>query len=356
MAEGNAAYPELALRKNESGRVLLRCAIDASGGLTSCAVTDEAPRNEGFGAAALALARFFKADPISARRHLQVVVPIKFANFDHADTEAESHTLCARMSDPEASIKGCTAIIQSDDAFRSEKAGAYMQRGFAHKRMGELQQAIADLTDSIALSTAIDDRLNLAFEYGNRGQIYEISGLYQQAIADFNMALAILPDAVFCYQFRGVGYEQMGRHDEAIADFSRAITIQPGNEYLYLDRAMSYQAKGFLDQAIADYTTVITLSAQTVARHPNFVPPLAKAYNGLAWGYHSMGEDVLALPYAEKAVLAAPQDANAVETRAEVYERLGRRDDAVASYRAALKLQPNMREAQDGLRRLGAAA
>lgn len=35
-------------------------------------------------------------------------------------------------------------------------------------------------------------------------------------------------------------------------------------------------------------------------------------------------------------------------------KKLGRRDKAVADYRAALKIDPKMKEAEDGLNRLGA--
>ncbi len=45
---------------------------------------------------------------------------------------------------------------------------------------------------------------------------------------------------------------------------------------------------------------------------------------------------------------------NNLETRAEIYEKLGRRDAAIADYRAALKLSPKMPEALAGLKRLAA--
>ena len=67
------------------------------------------------------------------------------------------------------------------------------------------------------------------------------------------------------------------------------------------------------------------------------------------------GEEAVALADAEKAVLLAPDYARAIETRAEIYERIGRRNGAIADYRAALKLQPKFKEAEEGLTRLGEA-
>ena len=69
-----------------------------------------------------------------------------------------------------------------------------------------------------------------------------------------------------------------------------------------------------------------------IALYPNY----ADAYNGRARAYHLRGDDGRALPDAMKAVALAPQGADSVETRGEIYERLGRRDDAIADYRAAL--------------------
>jgi Tfp pilus assembly protein PilF len=82
-------------------------------------------------------------------------------------------------------------------------------------------------------------------------------------------------------------------------------------------------------------------------------PQYSDAYNSRAWTYHVKGEDAKGLPDAEKAVALAPKDANSIETRAEIYEKLGQRDKALADFRVALKLAPAMKEARDGVKRLG---
>jgi Tfp pilus assembly protein PilF len=79
----------------------------------------------------------------------------------------------------------------------------------------------------------------------------------------------------------------------------------------------------------------------------------AIAYNIRAWYYHLAGQDSEGLPDANRAVALAPRNAGVIETRAEIYERLGERDKAIADYRQALSLAPNMKDAQDGQKRLG---
>ena len=83
-------------------------------------------------------------------------------------------------------------------------------------------------------------------------------------------------------------------------------------------------------------------------------PASAAAYNNRAWALHLKGEDAVALPDAERAVTLAPGSAPSLETRAEIYEKLGRRRDAVADYRAALAIDGGLHLARDGLKRLSA--
>jgi Tfp pilus assembly protein PilF len=57
------------------------------------------------------------------------------------------------------------------------------------------------------------------------------------------------------------------------------------------------------------------------------------------------------------AVELDPTHASSLETRAEIYEKLGRRDNAIADYREALKLDPSGDDgamgSTEGLKRLG---
>ena len=101
------------------------------------------------------------------------------------------------------------------------------------------------------------------------------------------------------------------------------------------------------DLAIAGCTALIQTQHQTKQM-------LAFAYNNRAWAYHHKGDDQAGLRDVDMALILAPNNAAVIETRAEINEKLGKRDQAVADYRAALKLDPKMAQASDGLKRLGA--
>lgn len=59
-------YPSRAREREESGRVVLRCSVNASGALVGCEVVSETPPNWGFGEASLRIAREFRVRPQTA--------------------------------------------------------------------------------------------------------------------------------------------------------------------------------------------------------------------------------------------------------------------------------------------------
>lgn len=56
-------YPDSAVRRELPGRAALACVVSATGTLRDCQVTSETPAGEGFGAAALKLAPYFRMRP-----------------------------------------------------------------------------------------------------------------------------------------------------------------------------------------------------------------------------------------------------------------------------------------------------
>ena len=62
-AEMQQFYPKRALRMRIEGHVRMKCVVNVSAELEDCVILAETPPDEGFGAAALALAPFFRIGP-----------------------------------------------------------------------------------------------------------------------------------------------------------------------------------------------------------------------------------------------------------------------------------------------------
>jgi tetratricopeptide (TPR) repeat protein len=113
-----------------------------------------------------------------------------------------------------------------------------------------------------------------------KGISYAIQGQYDQAISQYNQAIAINPTFASAYFSRGVAYAQSrGQYDQALSDFSKAIEISPQFAKAYKDRGFAYYKKGQYDQAITDYSKAIEIN-----------PRFADAYFNRAVAYYSKGE------------------------------------------------------------------
>lgn len=232
---------------------------------------------------------------------------------------------------------------------------AYFNRAGAYGDQGLDDQAIADYSKAIALQPAgVNPDFSLAEAYAFRGNAYENKGQTDQAIADYTMAISIDPRMERAYQNRGNGYLRKGQYDLAIADFTQVISFDRRNITSLFNRALAYQHKGLFDLAIADLTAEIS-----------FAPNDAGAYDVRGLTYVQMGRhdeaiadftQEIALNAKDMALHPAFSSRYALSYvhRAQAHERKGAMEAAAADYRAAIKLDPAMQAAKDGVRRLGA--
>jgi tetratricopeptide (TPR) repeat protein len=139
---------------------------------------------------------------------------------------------------------------------------AYNQRGLAHAKLGQSDQAVADLTQAIQVNP--DDPL----VHNNRGLAHFKARRFDEAIADFDKTIKItkvitqppgitLTLAHDAYYNRGRAYAQQNDFDQAIDDFNEAIQLQPDNATAYVGRGEVYFQLNDLASALADFNTAI---------------------------------------------------------------------------------------------------
>jgi len=100
--------------------------------------------------------------------------------------------------DPDRNIAGCTRIIEDADEGKTMRGVAYVARGLAWQKKGDVDRALADYTAAIKINPKD------ALAYNNRGMLWRERGDSDRAIADFTAAIAINPRAraVGAFRFR----------------------------------------------------------------------------------------------------------------------------------------------------------
>lgn len=95
--------------------------------------------------------------------------------------------------------------------------------------------------------------------YNSRGQAYMSAGDLQNAMRDFNMAIALKPDYKHALTDRGNIYYATKQYTSAISDFTSAIALDRTFALGYYDRANSYAQIKKFDLALQDYSTALQL-------------------------------------------------------------------------------------------------
>jgi len=150
-------------------------------------------------------------------------------------------------------------------------------------------------------------------------------------------------NVAWAYNNRGFANARRGRHDRAVADFIQAIQLNADDPTAYVNLSSSYSSLGQFERAVAAASRAIELDGGD-----------AGAYNNRAWAYFKAGTAEKGLPDALRAVELDAGRANAYDTLGHIYETLGRRMEAVASFRMALQRNPNQPESLAAMKRLGA--
>ncbi len=159
-----------------------------------------------------------------------------------------------RRGDLPAAIRLYGEAIRSGQLSPPELAAAYYNRGAAHRKLGEINDAIADYDMSI--------RLNPDFPpaYDSRGNAHRDKGEIDKAIADYNVALRLKPDFANAHDNRGNAYRDRGEPEKALIDYDAALKLRPDDIVARYNRAHVEVELGRYAAAAGDYRQVIGLA------------------------------------------------------------------------------------------------
>jgi tetratricopeptide (TPR) repeat protein len=114
-----------------------------------------------------------------------------------------------------------------------------------------------------ANQNAINKRLTIAkkaVEFNNQGIVAIDSRNYQQAIANFNLAIRLNPSLAEAYQGLGIAYSELGDNKKAIQQYDLAIKLDPNLTESYFSRGLSNYKLGNKEQAVEDWQQAIKVN------------------------------------------------------------------------------------------------
>lgn len=211
----------------------------------------------------------------------------------------------------EQRIAACTVIAEDDTEASRLRVSAYFYRGVARDDLEDLDGAIADYSEAIALDP------KRASVYFNRGSDWYNKGDDERAIADFNIAISLEPSAGDAYASRGWAFLRRGKVDAAILDFQQAIEAEPRSNRGHTGLGAAWAKKGEREKSIAEYGEAIRLDPADL---------IALVNRGIARA--ARGEFDSAIADYDAAIRADPQSADAYVNRSAAW--IGKNDWARA--------------------------
>lgn len=132
----------------------------------------------------------------------------------------------------------------------------YLNRGQVRYALGEREEALADFERALALNERFPDA------WLARASVHLVSGRAAQALADADRAVALDPQYASAWDKRCVALLALGRAAEARTDCERALALNPRNVDALVDAGAAYYRLGQNDAAEKSYRRALAINPQ----------------------------------------------------------------------------------------------
>jgi len=267
--------------------------------------------------------------------------------------------VCARMQ---------TSYWRNDEtlwthalACTSGNSIAHNNLGSAFRQQGRLNEALAQFQKALAIDPNDED------VYNNLGNVFFQQKRTDEAISCYQKALALDPNFAEAHNNLGDVFLQQGRMNDAITQFQAALKIKPDYAEAHYNLGNALRRQGKVNEAIAQFQKALALKPQFAEAHYNLgnallqqgqikeaiaqfqtalmiKPDYVDAQNNLAWILATSPEAALrngtkSVELAERAnQLAGGTNPVVLCTLAAAYAEAGKFPEAIATAQSALHL------------------
>ena len=166
---------------------------------------------------------------------------------------------------------------------------AYLGLGDAHVSLREYAKAVGDYGKAISMRP---DKARMA--YFKRGEINFLLGQLQQAMTDFQAAIAIDPSYADAHMSLGNTFFKLKSYEQAIACYDRTLEANPDRDLAAFRRGRSHYIIKEFPEALRDFSYAIDLQPSNVE---------AYYYRGLTYAQPSIADETLAGDDLRKAIV-----------------------------------------------------
>lgn len=188
-----------------------------------------------------------------------------------------------------------------------------------------------ELVEDVALA---NNKTQEAQEWFHRGIEQFNAGDFLGAVASYDKAVTIVPNAHEVWYNRGNALFKLGRTQDAIASYDKALALKPDKSEAWNNRGNALFNLGCVEESIASYDKALEI-----------IPNYHQAWfnRGVLMG--NLGRLEEAIASYDKALEIKPEDDQAWFNRGLVLGNLGRLEDAIFSWDKALEYNPQRYEA-----------
>ena len=225
--------------------------------------------------------------------------------------------------DPDWTVKARGATLE---ALRLDPDQAAVRHSLAviYRGTGDAERAIEELRRELELRSNSDSAHLML------GEILSDKGDIDAAEREFRQAIALRPSFWGNYDALGLALYRAGRYPAAAAAFERVIELQPDNANGFQRLGTVLNASGDTTKAIINYQRALALA------------PTPKAYANLGFIYYGQKRFTDAAEAYRQALALDPASHITFRNLGDVYQRLGRRAEAVAAYGKAVDISERM--------------
>jgi protein O-GlcNAc transferase len=230
-----------------------------------------------------------------------------------------------------------TGLERYDDAVRSYEKALALRPAFAeaHNNLGYALQLLGRLDEAMAqYQKAIAIRPDYHEAHNNLGNALHLLDRSEEAIPRYEKALEIKPNYAEAYFNLGTAFRALGQLEDAILRYEKAVAIRTNYPEAYNSLGNTLVNLGRLDEAVAQYE-------KAVAIRPDYLDARINHGDALTQVYRDEAAIEAALVAYDGALALGPKNADVLVKRGNALVGLHRDEEALASFEAALEVDPN---------------